>query len=419
MASSKTRLRERAVLVGIGLKSEGIEEIKLNLSELSELAESAGAEVVGTLTQAVESYNPATLMGSGKVLEVKELVKDCRGQIVIVDHELSGVQCRNLQEAIEAPVIDRTQLILDIFAVRAQTFEGKLQVELALLLDLNSRMVGAWHGSLSRQGGGIGTRGPGESAIETDRRVIRDKITHIRRELELVKQNRSRHRNQRRKNKIPSIAMIGYTNAGKSTLLNRLTHAEVYAQDQLFATLDPTTRKLFLPDSPSAVLTDTVGFIRKLPTHLIEAFKATLEESGDAEILMHVIDISSPVWERQVEAVDKLIEEFGWQTKPILHVFNKIDVSGLEKRFRIERTPRVFVSAVSGEGLDQLKGELGKAIQNLYSPVQLFFKNDEKHLVYDLARDTRITSQEESSLGVVCVALLTPQLLSKWNKYLA
>ena len=267
----------RAILVGVGLQSENIIEIKQSLVELEELASTAGVDVCASVTQVLHRYNPGTLIGSGKVIEIQQLVESTRANIVILDHQLSGVQGRNIEKVIGCQVIDRTQLILEIFAQRAQTHEGQLQVELAQLLDNYSRMVGAWQGSLSRPGGGIGTRGPGEKAIELDRRNVRKRISRIRKQLEDVRQNRSLHRENRRRNQVPSCALIGYTNSGKSTLLNSLTKSQVYTENKLFATLDPTTRKVFLPEGPPATLTDTVGFIRKLPTKLIEAFKATLE----------------------------------------------------------------------------------------------------------------------------------------------
>lgn len=342
--------RDRTILVGAGIKPETPLSLRESLAELSELIDAAGGEPVGQLVQSLESWNPATLIGSGKVDEIREMVRDTKATIVAVDHQLSGVQQRNLNQALGVDVVDRTQVILDIFAQRARTHEGKLQVELAQLLDRSSRMVGGWLGSLSRQGGGIGTRGPGEKAIETDRRVIRDRITRIRRDLEEVRQHRALHRSNRRSQKVPSFALIGYTNTGKSTLLNVLSKSDVFAENQLFATLDPTTRKVFLPDAPPAVVTDTVGFIRKLPTKLIEAFKATLEESEEADVLLHVVDISSRQWKQQMDVVQKLIEEFNWTHKPIVHVFNKIDAASPERKFQVKESPRVFISALTGKG---------------------------------------------------------------------
>jgi GTP-binding protein HflX len=315
-------------------------------------------------------------------------------------------------------LIDRNQLILNIFAQRAQTFEGKLQVELAILLDQMPRMVDAWMGSLSRLGGGIGTRGPGESALEIDRRRTRERISQTKKRLESVRKNRAQHRTSRKRQEVPSFAMIGYTNSGKSSLLNRLTGSQVLVKNQVFATLDPTTRKIFLPSGPMAVVTDTVGFIRKLPPQLIEAFKATLEESAEADILIHVIDLSSPSMNRQIEVVDDLIEEFGWNNKPIIHVFNKVDIAPVDRQFKVNRHPRVFVSALTGQGLDQLKTLMSEKIGELQMDAQLYFPRSQEHRIFDLSRETRILKKEAASEGTLCYAQLTTQMASRWRDFL-
>lgn len=412
--------QERVVVIGVGLKTDSpstFGEIKESLAELEELAIAAGGEIVGSITQLLPQYNPATLLGSGKVEEIRELVVDSQASVVIVDHQLSGVQCRNLEQEWGVRVLDRNQIILDIFAMRAQTYEGKLQVELAQMLDQLPRMVDAWMGSLSRQGGGIGTRGPGETALEMDRRRIRDRVKAIRKQLENVRSNRSQHRASRRRNKVPSFALIGYTNTGKSTLLNKLTNSQVFAKDQLFATLDPTTRKVHLADAPSAVLTDTVGFIRKLPPQLIEAFKATLEESAEADILIHVVDLSHPQMQTQVDVVNSLIEEFGWQSKPLITVFNKIDQAPFERQFQVKAFPRVFVSAMTGEGLDRLKKVMAETVQALHEEVELFFPKAEEHRIFELGREAQITRKESASSGTICAAHMTPSLLSRWREF--
>lgn len=416
--TSQIRTNDRTIVVGVGLKTESLNEIKENLLELEELVAAAGGEVVGSVIQTLPQWNPATLIGTGKVEEIKEMVLDSEAKYVVIDHQLSGVQARNLREAIGVQVLDRNQLILDIFALRAQTFEGKLQVELAQLLDQMPRMVDAWMGSLSRQGGGIGTRGPGESALENDRRRIRERVSLIKKKLDGVRKNRAQHRSSRRRHEIPSFALIGYTNSGKSSLLNRLTGSQVMAKNQVFATLDPTTRKIFLPGGPPAVVTDTVGFIRKLPTQLIEAFKATLEESAEADVLIHVIDISSPNMSRQIEVVEQLIEEFKWTNKKVIHVFNKMDKASPEKQFQVRQFPRVFVSALTGQGLDQLKTLMADAINELQTDVQLYFPRREEYKIFDLDRETRILRKEAASEGTVCYAQLTPALLSRWKDYL-
>lgn len=410
-------IASRAVTVGVGLKTEEFHEIKVSLSELDQLVGAIGAEVVGSVVQRLTQWTPATLIGSGKIDEIKTLVEDSKANFVVLDHHLSGAQVRNLSEILKVPVIDRTQLIIEIFARRAQSHEGKLQVELAQSLDQYSRQVGAWHGSLSRQGGGIGTRGLGEKAIELDRRVIRNKIAKIRKELELTRQHRSQHRASRRRNSIPTFALIGYTNAGKSTLMNQLTNTGTLAADQVFATLDPLTRKIFLPNFPNAVLTDTVGFIRKLPTQLVEAFKATLEETDEADVIIHVVDISSHEWQAQMNTVTKLIEEFGWSTKPILHVFNKCDLASPDRKFKVNVSPRVFVSAVTKEGFTELKTEMTRMLEKMTTEVELFFDHSTSHHVFDLARDCKVLRQEEATKGIICVALMTLNQKSKWSEF--
>lgn len=418
MTSTHLKEQDRVIVIGVGLKTDPLTEIKENLFELEELVSAAGGEVVGSIIQVLPQWNPATLIGTGKVEEVAEMVRDSSATIVIMDHHLSGVQQRNLQQIVKARVIDRSQLILDIFAQRAQTFEGKLQVELAQLLDQMPRNVGAWLDSLSRQGGGIGTRGPGETALENDRRRIRERIALIKKKLETVRQNRAQHRQSRRRHEIPSFALIGYTNSGKSSLLNRLTGAQVMTKNQVFATLDPTTRKIFLPDGPPAVVTDTVGFIRKLPHQLIEAFKATLEESSEADVLLHVVDLSSPNMERQIEAVDSLIKEFGWDQKKIIHVFNKSDIAPIERQFKVKAFPRVFVSALTGDGLEKLKAMMAESVGQMQTEVELYFPRKDEYKIFDLTRETTLIRKEQGSEGTICVASLTAALMTRWKDYL-
>lgn len=410
--------KDKVIVVGVGLKTEPISEIKENLCELEELVSAAGGEVIGSTVQVLPSWNPSTLIGSGKVAEIKEMVQDSAAQIVVIDHQLSGIQSRNLQTEIGVRIIDRTQLILDIFAQRARTYEGKLQVELAQLLDQMPRMIGAWNDSLSRLGGGIGTRGPGETALENDRRRAKEKVALIKKKLDEVSQQRAQHRQSRKRNEVPSFALIGYTNSGKSSLLNRLTGAQVMAKNMLFATLDPTTRKVFLDDGPPAVVTDTVGFIRKLPTQLIEAFKATLEESAEADILLHVIDLSSPNMERQIEVVDGLIKEFGWDKQKVIHIFNKCDVASPDRQFRVKQFPRLFVSALTGQGFEQLKKMMADTINELQSEVELYFSHNQEFKIYDLSREAKITRKEPATEGTICYALMTPTLINKWRDFL-
>lgn len=410
--------KDKVIVVGVGLKSEPISEIKENLCELEELVIAAGGEVIGSTVQVLPQYNPSSLIGSGKVQEIKEMVLESKCQLVVVDHQLSGIQSRNLQEEIGCKILDRSQLILDIFAQRARTYEGKLQVELAQLLDQMPRNIGAWNESLSRLGGGIGTRGPGESALENDRRRIREKIAIIKKKLDEVSRARAQHRQSRKRNEVPSFALIGYTNSGKSSLLNRLTGAQVVAKDMVFATLDPTTRKIFLDEGPPAVVTDTVGFIRKLPPQLIEAFKATLEESAEADILLHVIDLSSPNMERQIEVVDGLIKEFKWEDKKIIHIFNKVDIAPVERQFKVKHFPRVFVSALTGQGFDQLKKIMGDSINEMQTEVELYFDRVNEYRMYDLSREAKINRKEPATEGTICFAMMTPTLMNKWKDFL-
>lgn len=415
---SRINDKDKVIVVGVGLKSEPISEIKENLCELEELVAAAGGEVIGSTVQVLPQFNPSTLIGTGKVQEIKEMVEESKSNLVVLDHQLSGIQSRNLQETIGCRILDRSQLILDIFAQRARTYEGKLQVELAQLLDQMPRMIGAWNESLSRLGGGIGTRGPGESALENDRRRIREKISLVKKKLDEVSQHRAQHRQSRRRNEIPSFALIGYTNSGKSSLLNRLTGSQVIAKNMVFATLDPTTRKVFLDDGPPAVVTDTVGFIRKLPPQLIEAFKATLEESAEADILLHVVDLASPNMERQVEVIENLIKEFKWEEKKMIHIFNKADIAPLDRQFRVKHFPRVFVSALTGQGFDQLKKIMSDSINEMQTEVELYFDRVNEYRIYDLSREAKINRKEPATEGTICFAMMTPTLMNKWKDFL-
>jgi GTP-binding protein HflX len=410
----------KTIVVGVGLKSELVTELKEDLVELEQLVMAMGGEVAGFMVQQLPAFNPGTLIGSGKLEELKKLVDDTQADMVVIDHHLSGVQTRNLETFLGKPVKDRSQIILSIFAQRARTYEGKLQVELAQCLDQMPRMINAWHGSLSRQGGGLGSKGPGETALELDRRRLRDRIATIREKLEGVSKHRKNHRSSRKRQDVASFALIGYTNSGKSTLLNTLTQSNVFAQDQVFATLDPTTRQLYLPElGTQAVLTDTVGFIKKLPPQLIEAFKATLEETTEADILLHVVDLSSPQMHKQMDVVQKLIEEFGWQSKPIIHVFNKLDQAPLEKQFQVSVHPRVFVSAKTGQGLERLKQLMQTTYQSLKTrSVQLYFPREQEYRIFDLGKSAQIIRQEKGSYGTVCYAEINSQGLQDFEEFM-
>ena len=322
-------VRERAVLVGMVTSRDGQggkEAENAALEELAQLADTAGVEVLDALIQVRETADARFLIGRGKVQELKQRLEALEANVVIFDQELSGAQVRNLEHALDAKIIDRTQLILDIFAQRARTREGKLQVELAQLSYLLPRLAGHYS-NLSRLGGGIGTRGPGETKIETDRRHIRRRIGELKRQLEEVKRHRSLHRERRRKTGAYQVALVGYTNAGKSTLLQQLTGAETPAENKLFATLDPTSRAMTLPNGKNIVVSDTVGFIQRLPHDLVAAFRATLEEVNEADLILHVVDGSSPQRDRRIEVVNEVLEELGAHGKDQLLIFNKMDLA--------------------------------------------------------------------------------------------
>ena len=355
------QMKERVILVGV--QTSGQDETFWSLLELEELAQTAGAEVVNRLVQNREGIHPATYVGKGKIEEIKQMLYLMDATGIICDDELSPAQLNNLERELECKVMDRTLLILDIFAGRANTSEGKIQVELAQLKYRQARLVGL-RSSLSRLGGGIGTRGPGEKKLEMDRRLITDRIAALRRELEEVQRHRDLIRQKRKKGQLKVCAIVGYTNAGKSTLLNVTTGAGVLEEDQLFATLDPTTRILNLPGGQQILLTDTVGFIRKLPHHLIEAFKSTLEEARYADSIIHVVDSSSPQMERQMQVVYETLKQLGVEEKTVITLFNKQDMVSEEKIFRDSRADYVLkISAKYHEGLESLRALLEEILR--------------------------------------------------------
>lgn len=352
MHSTRNDAPERAWLVAAVLGDQPKAAVEDSLRELRALADTARAETAGETVCRLRAIQPATYIGRGKAQQIAEDVKNAGAGLVIFDDDLSPAQGRALEDVLGVRVVDRTQLILDIFAQRALTLEGRLQIELAQLHYLIPRLRGLWT-HLERQKGGIGLKGPGEKQLELDRRRIEQRIGRIRDQLQLVRQRRAELRRGRRRHGWALLTLVGYTNAGKSTLLNRLTDAGVLADDQLFATLDPTTRQLRLPNHQQCLLTDTVGFIRKLPHHLVEAFKATLEEVNEADLLLHVIDASQPRAEEQIDAVEAVLKELGAQTKPVLAVFNKTDLErGRNQAIRLADRFRhsVAISAATGDG---------------------------------------------------------------------
>jgi len=351
---------ESALLVGVEIPSPGQIPIEESLEELKRLAHTAGTSVVGELIQKRSKPDQKYFIGSGKVEELKALIASSNANLVIFDIFLSPSQDRNLEEALGVKVIDRTELILDIFAQHAKSREGKLQVELAQSSFIVSRLTG--HGSMmSRLGGGVGTRGPGETKLEYDRRKVRKRISELKKEIEKIREERSLRREKRKKSHLKLAALVGYTNSGKSTLLNALSKSDVLAYDKLFATLDPTIRRVHLPNKKVLLLTDTVGFIAKLPHQLIAAFRATLEEVSEADFLLHVVDASHPYFRDQITAVYSVLEELNSAAKPIITVFNKIDRLGkkLPPELLEKYKPAVAISAYYGTGLEELMDLLG------------------------------------------------------------
>ena len=357
---------EKVILVGVSVEEN--DDTEKSLDELEELARTAGAVTVGRVIQKREQIHPGTYVGKGKIDEIKELLWETEAIGIICDDELSPAQLGNLQDALDTKVMDRTLIILDIFAERASTSEGKIQVELAQLKYRQSRLVGLGK-SLSRLGGGIGTRGPGEKKLEMDRRLIKGRIAQLNRELKEVKRHREVTREQRNRNHLPVVAIVGYTNAGKSTLLNKLTGASVLEEDKLFATLDPTTRGLKLQSKQEILLTDTVGFIRKLPHHLIEAFKSTLEEAKYADIILHVVDASNPQLDEQMHIVYETLQQLEVVNKPIITAFNKQDKADGEMIIRDFKADYIVkISAKTGEGLSGLLETIEEVlVERIYS----------------------------------------------------
>ena len=399
---------ERAILVHLDLHEERFRE---HLTEFEELARSAGAKVLRSVVTRRYAPDPKTFIGRGKAQEIAELVEAEKAELVLFNHTLSPSQERNLEQLFQCRVLDRTGLILDIFAQRARSFEGKLQVELAQLKHLSTRLVRGWT-HLERQKGGIGLRGPGETQLETDRRLLAQRIKQINKRLEKVRKQREQGRQARRKAETPTIALVGYTNAGKSTLFNQLTHSDVYAEDQLFATLDPTLRKLILPNGASLILADTVGFIRHLPHDLVEAFRSTLQETEEAHLLLHIIDASDESRQENIDAVNDVLEQIGANEVPQIRVMNKTDRLQMEPRVDRDdegKVIRVWLSAQTGDGVEALREILSQHFQQEQVKGEIFLPPQQSRiraLLYDIHA---VVSEQVDEAGNSCLALDVPR----------
>lgn len=402
---------ERVILVAVSLTDE--DDTCKSMDELGELALTAGAETVGTLIQSREQAHPLTYIGKGKIQELKDLLWETDATGIICDDELSPVQMKNLQDELDTKVMDRTLVILDIFAARAATSEGKIQVELAQLRYRQSRLTG-YGTALSRLGGGIGTRGPGEKKLEMDRRLIKTRIAQLRRELKDVERHREVTRERRSKNPVPVAAIVGYTNAGKSTLLNALTGASILAEDKLFATLDPTTRERKLPGGQKILLTDTVGFIRKLPHHLIEAFKGTLTEAKYADLILHVVDAANAQMDEQMHIVYETLRNLEIGDKPVITVFNKQDQPGSEKRARdFHADYTVKLSARTGEGIPELLKTMEDALRQQKIAIEHLYSYQEAAKIQLIRRYGELREESYREEGIFVRAYVPVEIYDK------
>lgn len=405
--------RQTAVLIGVDTGEYDTEE---SLEELKELADTAGADTAATVVQKLASPNNATYIGGGKLEEVRLLCEQTEVDLLIFDDELSGAQIRNIEDAVKVRTIDRTMLILDIFALRARSKEGKLQVELAQQKYLLPRLIGLGK-TLSRQGGGIGTRGPGETKLESDRRHIRRRIESLSEQLKELEKRRERVRERRKKNDVPTIAIVGYTNVGKSTLLNLLTDAGVLAKDQLFATLDPTARELKLPDGQNAVIIDTVGLIRRLPHQLVEAFRSTLEEAADADLILNVCDISDPNVDAQIEVTEQLLSELGCADIPVITVFNKTDLYQFQNMLTISEKS-VFISAQENRGIDELLQAVCSCLNAGMRKMKLLIPYAEGAVADRIRRTGKVFCEEYRNDGILIIANVDIKMIKQLEKYL-
>jgi GTP-binding protein HflX len=403
---------QNAILVSV---DTGEFDTEISLAELTELAESAGANVLGTATQKRPAYNRTTLVGSGRLEEIKEFAEVSEADLLIFDHELTASQIRNISEKTGLDVIDRTMLILDIFASHAYTKEGRLQVELAQQRYRLPRLGGQGK-SLSRLGGGIGTRGPGETKLEADKRHIRRRIEALEEQLHKVEKHREQLRARRKRDGITTVAIVGYTNVGKSTLLNTLTDAGVLAEDKLFATLDPTARALALPDGRNVMLVDTVGLVRRLPHQLIKAFHSTLEEAAFADLIMNVCDVSSSEVDEQIDVTESLMRELGVQDTPMLTVLNKADKLENAPDISVTRN-RVLISAKTGSGIDELLTAIAKTLPKAQVNMELLIPYDKGGLVAEIRKDGKVLSEKFEGDGTRVTALVDCKVVGKVERY--
>ncbi|MGN0251154.1 MAG: GTPase HflX [Oliverpabstia sp.] len=402
---------ERVILVGV--QTSDSDDMVQSLLELRELVETAGAVAVGTVMQSRETVHPGTYLGKGKLEELKELIYDLDATGIVCDDELSPAQMNNLEQELECKVMDRTMVILDIFAGRARTSEGKIQVELAQLKYRAARLVGM-RASLSRLGGGIGTRGPGEKKLEMDRRLIHMRIGQLKSQLEEVQRHRDLIRTQREKNRTRVAAIVGYTNAGKSTLLNQLTGADVLEEDQLFATLDPTTRVLDLPGKQQILLTDTVGFIRKLPHHLIEAFKSTLEEAKYADLILHVVDASNSQKEEHMQVVYDTLQQLGVENKKVITLFNKQDLCEEKEQLRDFQADHVLhISAKKKLGLEELKKLLEEVLLEDQIYVERLYSYEKAGMIAMIRQHGQVVEEEYLPEGISVKAYVPMEVYPK------
>ena len=404
-------IEERLILVGV--QEDDSYDVEESLDELEELAETAGAEAVGRLVQKREKIHPVTYIGKGKIEELKDLVWETDATGVACDDELSPVQLKNLEQELDCKVIDRTLLILDIFAARARSSEGKIQVELAQLKYRAAHLVGV-NQSLSRLGGGIGTRGPGEKKLEIDRRRIRERISQLKRELSEIRQHRELIREKRKKKNVKIAALVGYSSAGKSSILNLLTEADVLVDAKLFSTLDTTTRALKLPSGQTVYLTDTVGFIRKLPHHLIEAFKSTLEEVTYADIIVHVVDASHPQMEVKMQTVYDTLRQLGVEDQPVITLFNKMDKlpdAGRMRDFRADETIRTY--AKTGQGMEEFQYALEELLRKDQIYIERLYPYEKGGLIQLIRQEGELLSEEYKAEGIAVKAYVPRSIYGK------